>query len=427
MTVEEWKRTRLRHHIKTRKGYAFKSKWYSEKGTPIVKVSDFTEDSVNISNLTHIPNEIAEQYKIYSLKKDDVIIQTVGSWPTNPRSVVGKVIKVPSGIHKALLNQNAVKIIPMSDLNNRYLFYLLRTNDFKNYIVGCAQGAANQASITLDSIRDYEFFLPPKTYQDKVASILSCFDDLIEVNLGQVRILEEIVQSTYTEWFVHLRYPGHENAEKIQTPHGPIPKGWEINKLSDMVKTQYGYTESATDEPIGPKFLRGMDINKTSYIDWSKVPYCRISEKRFKEFKLKKGDILVIRMADPGKAGIVEKDIDAVFASYLIRLEITSDRISPYYLYYFLLSHKYQGYIRGASTGTTRKSASAKVVTGIDILVPSKETLEQIEQIASELRDLLNTSLEKNALLREKRDLILPRLISGEIDTSTLDIDISGD
>ena len=143
MILGEWKRARLGDHIRTRKCYAFKSKWYSTKGVLIVKVSDFTEDSVRVSKLTRIPGEIAEQYNQYSLKKDDVIIQTVGSWPTNPKSVAGKAIKVPSGIDGALLNQNAVKIVPTSGLNNRYLFYLLRSNDFKSYIIGCAQGAAN--------------------------------------------------------------------------------------------------------------------------------------------------------------------------------------------------------------------------------------------------------------------------------------------
>lgn len=269
--------------------------------------------------------------------------------------------------------------------------------------------------------------IPEREYQNKIADVLSCFDDLIEVNLRRIKILEEIVQSIYSEWFVQLKYSRHKDAETMQTPHGLKPERWEIEKLSDLVDTQYGYTESANDERVGPKFLRGMDINKRSYIDWSEVPYCPIDESNHKKFSLKKGDILVIRMADPGKAGMVEDEIDAVFASYLVRLKIKSDKISLYYLYYFLLSDKYQGYISGASTGTTRKSASASVLTGINILIPPRKTLERFERIVSELRNLLNKLVEKNSTLRRLRDLILPKLISGEVDLTEFNANISGD
>ena len=84
----------------------------------------------------------------------------------------------------------------------------------------------------------------------------------------------------------------------------------------------------------------------------------RIDEK-YAKYQLHTDDILVIRMADPGKVAIIEKEIDAVFASYLIRLKLISNRLSPYYLFYTLLDERYQNYIYGASTGTTRKSASA--------------------------------------------------------------------
>ncbi|MGD0613749.1 MAG: restriction endonuclease subunit S, partial [Anaerolineales bacterium] len=170
------------------------------------------------------------------------------------------------------------------------------------------------------------------------------YDDLIEINKHRIRILEQMAQSVYSEWF------GSVDAKSL-------PEGWDVAKLSDLVETQYGYTESANEIEVGPKFVRGMDINKNSYIKWNEVPYCPISKDELPKYKLSVWDILVIRMADPGKAGIVEKEIDAVFASYLIRLKIKSPKLSPYFLFYFLLSNRYKDYITGASTGTTRKSA----------------------------------------------------------------------
>jgi type I restriction enzyme S subunit len=285
-----------------------------------------------------------------------------------------------------------------------------------------AHGAASQANVSPSKVESLDIWLPDIPTQNKIASILSTYDDLIENNLKRIKILEEMAQMIYREWFVNFRFPGHEKNKMVDSPLGKIPEGWEVKKLSELVSTQYGYTESASDEQVGPKFLRGTDINKTSYIDWSTVPYCPISPDKLSKYKLKKGDILVIRMADPGKVGIIEKDIKAVFASYLIRLEITYNKLAPYYLYHFLISDQYQGYITGASTGTTRKSASAGVVTGVNMVIPPKKPIEDFESIISSIREQINNLLDRNANLRKTRDLLLPKLISGELDVENLDI-----
>ena len=112
--------------------------------------------------------------------------------------------------------------------------------------------------------------------------------------------------------------------------------------------------------------------------------------------------------------------------NHLIRLLIKSERLEPYYLYYFLLSDRYQDYVTGASTGTTRKSASAKVITDIDIIIPTPNILLTFEEHIQAIRRQLNNLLERNAVLRETRDLLLPRLVSGEIDVSELEIEVGG-
>lgn len=169
---EGWEVTSIGNHINTQKGYAFKSSWYQEEGIKIVKVSDFTDDSIDISKLVSISEEIAEQYKKHELEANDIIIQTVGSWASNPQSVVGKVIRVHNIAAKVLLNQNAVKVIPKESINQHFLFYSLKNERFKSYIIGCAQGAASQASITLDAIREFKILLPP-------SSLLNSLDDFV--------------------------------------------------------------------------------------------------------------------------------------------------------------------------------------------------------------------------------------------------------
>ncbi len=328
-------------------------------------------------------------------------------------STVGKMCltKIPS-----FTNQQINSIIcNESETDPYYLFYKLRIETPKIKSVADGKGSG-KSIINKTEFENLEFNIPPLPTQRKIASILSVYDDLIENNTRRIQILEEMAQAIYKEWFINFRFPGHEKVKMVKSELGMIPEGWEVKNLGDMVEAQYGYTESASNEEIGPKFLRGTDINKTTYIDWYNVPFCKIGDTDFRKYKLKRGDIVIIRMADPGKVGIIEKDIDAVFASYLIRLKPISDKISPYYLFYFLLSEKYQTYITGASTGTTRKSASAGVVTGISFYIPPNYLLSEFDSQISLIREQLTLLLEKNTILRRTRDLLLPKLIRGEIE-----------
>lgn len=188
-----------------------------------------------------------------------------------------------------------------------------------------------------------------------------------------------------------------------------------MQKLADFVTTKYGYTESGNAEAVGPQYLRGMDINKTGYIDWSEVPYCPIMPEDHEAYRLKVGDVVVIRMADPGKVAIVEQDVNAVFASYLIRVAPKDDRLSPYFLFYLMESAEYYAYITGASTGTTRKSASAGVIADYRFALPPQQLVELFEKRVSEIRSLLTTLLKQTINLRRTRELLLPRLLSGQI------------
>lgn len=304
----------------------------------------------------------------------------------------------------------------------KFVFYFLQTLGLDRYNSGAGVPTLNR-----NHLDGFDVAIPSLPTQRKIAAVLSAYDDLIENNLRRIKILEEMAQNLYREWFVKFRFPGHQHARFIDSPLGQIPEDWVVVALSELVTTQYGYTESTQEKPIGPKYLRGMDINKATYIDWNAVPYCPISDEQFPKYRLAEGDIVIIRMADPGKVGIVEKDVEAVFASYLVRLSRKTNFIGPYYLFYFLIDERYQGYITGASTGTTRKSASAGVLTGIDILVPPDQLLNDFELQIQAIRHLLNNLLERNNTLRRTRDRLLPKLISGEMDVSELDITVSGE
>lgn len=198
----EWKEVKIGDVIETQKGFAFKSEWYSKKGRAIIKVKDFTTDSIDTSNLTFIPEELTQEFLKYELKTNDIVIQTVGSWPSNPSSVVGKVIRIPESASGALLNQNAVIVKPQHSINNTLLYYYLKSNMFKNYVLQTAQGSANQASITIKAITNFKIFLPPFTEQKAIAHILGTLGEKIELNRQMDETLDAMAQTLFQNWII---------------------------------------------------------------------------------------------------------------------------------------------------------------------------------------------------------------------------------
>ncbi|HON85239.1 MAG TPA: hypothetical protein PK864_04330, partial [Syntrophorhabdaceae bacterium] len=200
----------------------------------------------------------------------------------------------------------------------------------------------------------------------------------------------------------------------VDSELGEIPEGWEIRKLSDLCSTQYGYTASAVDEQIGPKFLRVTDINKQNWIEWDNVPHCEIDSDAKQAYALEIGDLVVARMADPGKSAIIEDDIDAVFASYLVRLK-TRSLAHSYYVYGFLKSELYAEYAEGARSGSVQANMNARVIVGASLVVPPTKVMEQFLRAVLPLRQRLASNVHESHTLATLRDTLLPKLISSEL------------
>ncbi|AKB51315.1 Type I restriction-modification system specificity subunit [Methanosarcina barkeri str. Wiesmoor] len=389
----------------------------SLSGPIFLGIKNITEDGR--LDLSQIRNISEDDFPKWTKR----VLPTEGDIVFSYEATLNLYAMIPKGF-RGCLGRRLALIRPDTEIvNPKFLYYSFFGEEWRNTISKNLISGATVDRIPLINFPNFEVSIPIHSIQRKIASILSNYDNLIENNTRRIEILEQIAKLVYEEWFVKFRFPGHENVEMVSSELGEIPEGWKVEKLSELVKTQYGYTESATEEEIGPKFLRGKDINKQSYISWDEVPFCSISPEVLDKYLLKKGDIVVIRMADPGKVGIVETEVNAVFASYLIRLEIIKN-IKPYYLFYFLQSDKFQNYVIAASTGTTRKSASAGVITNIDLIIPPEYLLTLFEDKIGLLRKQLNILINKNQNLRKTRDLLLPKLISGEIDVSDLDISI---
>ena len=273
--------------------------------------------------------------------------------------------------------------------------------------------------------------------QRAISHVLGTLDDKIELNRRMCETLEAMARALFQSWFVDFEpvrakmegrwRPGESlpglPAEHyhlfpdalVRSPLGDIPEGWEVRSLGDITeKSQYGYTESAQDEPVGPKFLRIMDINKKPWVDWESVPYCVVGDNDYAKYSLNKGDILIARIADPGHGCLIEEDLDAVFASYLIRFRPQSPNYERY-LQYWLRTEDYWNLVRGRGAGTTRKGLNAKVLSEFPLLVPANSTLEAFSEHIDGLRKSIVANVEESRALATQRDTLLPRMMSGEV------------
>lgn len=180
---QNWHIKKLWEVIDYKKGYAFKSDIYSDNGKKIIKVSNFNEKYINDDVDNYIDIDEAKKYIDYEIKTNDILVSTVGSWPNNSKSIVGKVILVPETVDGGLLNQNSVRIRSKNKLMQLYLYYCLTNKKYSQHVISGAQGSANQASVTLEHIFDYDILIPDDDTLYKIEKSLEKIVNMIQVKI----------------------------------------------------------------------------------------------------------------------------------------------------------------------------------------------------------------------------------------------------
>ena len=214
-------------------GGAWSDKEYVSSGLPVLKVTNCKPKGFALDDIDYLPLSSAKKYDKNKLKIGDVIIATVGSHPNLVDSAAGRSCIVNSFVEGYYLNQNAVCIRTKNSqmLDQKYLGYLTKHRLFQHYIQMRGKGAASQMRIAIGAIKSFEFDFPEIDVQQRIGSTLSAYDDLIENNQKQIKLLEEAAQRLYTEWFIDLRFPGHESTPIING----TPKGWKRSKVEELI------------------------------------------------------------------------------------------------------------------------------------------------------------------------------------------------
>ena len=383
-----YKEEKLADYIDILSGYAFKTKDFTDKGIPIIKIKNICPPYVSLDDLSFVSKETAALQKKFELTYDDVLIAMTGSHINQWASVVGRVARVKYN-QKTLLNQRVGKITVKDNnkANIDYIYYFLSQDSIKIELAAKAGGAANQANISPTQIKDLYFPCPEISKQNKIASILRSYDDLIENNQKQIKLLEEAAQRLYKEWFVDLHFPGWEKTKIVDG----VPEGWEKAVVTDLLTIKYGKDHKKLDDGDIPVYGSGGIMRRVKNVLYSGE------------------SVLIPRKGSLNNILYVSGDfwtIDTMFYSIPKKENIAK------YTYLFLRTLDMYSFNIGAAV----PSMTTKILDGIDIIYPKDDILNAFEALLNPIYSkiqILKLQIESST---QARDRLLPKLMSGEIE-----------
>ncbi len=285
-------------------------------------------------------------------------------------------------------------IVDNQNYNNFFIYYLLC--DISESIKSIASGAATPI-VNKSLFSSVNINVPSLDIQNKIAAILSAYDDLIENNLRRIKILEEMAQALYREWFVHYRFPGHEKVRLVDSPLGKIPEGWRVEKLGNIIELNYGKGLPKEKRREGCVPVYGSS-GIVGYHDRSIVDG---------------PGIIVGRKGNVGSVFWSDTDFYPIDTVYYV-----SSELPLRYLFYDLQTRNFINN-DAAVPGLNRKQAYS-----LETILPTPELMDKFCNITEAFGKQASILRNKNEILRRTRDLLLPKLISGEIDVSELDIKV---
>lgn len=324
--------------------------------------------------------------------KDDVLYSVVGSFG----------IPVLIKTELPFVFQRHIAILrPSKKIDSRFLYYTMLSRDFYMKADAAAIGAA-QRTISLTALRNIEINVPPIETQRRIADILSTYDDLIENNRKQIKLLEEAAQRLYKEWFVDLRFPGHEHTRIVDG----VPEGWEkepLSAIADVTMGQSPKSEFYNHIGEGLPFHQGVGTYGTRFVknETYSTSYTRVAEA---------GSILFSVRAPVGRLNLTENRI--AIGRGIAALNHKSGFQS--FLFYMLKERFFKDNLVG--NGSIFASISKDELLKQQFMIPLKDIMEQYDEAARNIDDKISGASKQIELLIYARDCLLPKLMSGEVE-----------
>lgn len=295
-------------------------------------------------------------------------------------------------------------------LSTKFLYYALRPklSEFRSVSTGAAT-----KFLTLTILNDTEIQVPPLPVQQRIAGILSAYDELIENSERRIKILESMARTLYRECFVHFRFPSHENHPRVASQFGEIPQGWEVKRVTDAVQVNPRVVIPRDGEkpfvPMGCLSNDSMLITDIGSRDGNSGA------------KFQNGDTLFARITpclENGKTGYVQflSDANAVAFGSTEFIVLRSVSLTPEFVYCLARSDEFRGVaIKSMSGATGRQLVQEKCFDDFQFAQPPQALLEKFSAIVAPSFRLIYSLHLQIQNLRRTRDLLLPRLLSGQI------------
>lgn len=301
-------------------------------------------------------------------------------------------------------------------LETRYLYFALRPQ--LEHLRSISTGAATKF-LTLTILREIEIACPPIGVQRHIASILSAYDDLIENNTRRIAILEEMARRLYEEWFVHFRFPGCEQVRMVESDLGLIPEGWEVATVDDTFDLLGGGTPSR----VVPEYWEGGTINWYSPTDLTRAgsAFMDCSGERITALGLAKSSARLfppysVMMTSRATLGVIAVNTTEACTNQGFITCLPNAKF-PLWMLYQWLKANVETFI-SLGTGATFKEITKGVFRTIKLAIPPENISSDYQTLAEPMMGLILRLQRKNTNLRAQRDLLLPKLISGEINVS---------
>ena len=343
----------------------------------------------------------------YSIKKGDVFITRT----SETMEELGMSTVALKDYPNATYNGFTKRLRPITELlEPRFIGYYLRTPEFRgNFMAFSAM--TTRASLTNDDLLSLEGPVPPLPVQQRIASILSAYDDLIENNQKQIKLLEEAAQRLYKEWFVDLRFPGHENVKIVDG----VPEGWKIKKIEELADTMSGGTPTRSHEEYYSSgeilWLKTKELNDGFIFDTEeKITEAGLKNSSAKLFE-KGCIILAMYGATIGRLGISSVTMCCNQACCVLKIK---EIFLFEYVYLWLVNNREMLISRGR--GSAQSNLSQELIKQIEVRIPSDGVLIKFSNVVDKLLKNKEILEKQISSLREARDRLLPKLMSGEIE-----------
>jgi len=402
----DWRHTTLGEVARIVAGFAFKSKDFGIKGTPVVKITEIRPPYVQMGNAVKVDTGPYDAMRLekYRLRKGDFLVAMTGA-------TIGKVGKITQEAN-AYLNQRVAKFEAIPGVSDHYfIYYIVSSSSFTRFIDRTSTGSSVQQNISATDIGQLEIILPPLPEQKAIAAVLSSLDDKIELLRRQNETLEQIAQAIFKEWFVEFNFLDKDGkpykasgGKMVDSDLGPIPAGWRVGTLGDEFEIIMGQSPPGTsynESGDGMVFFQGV----AEFGD--RFPRERLfttDPKRIAE----QHDVLLSVRAPVGRLNVAPQRLCIGRGLAAIRSEYQS------YAIYKMMS--LQGRIaRFESEGSVFGAVTKEGLTNLTVVLPNDEVIQRAERSLAPFDDKIFDNYKQTVTLCDLRDALLPKLMSGEL------------